>query len=307
MAGNKMIVAEVGSKEHLLDNGTRSLGKRIQRSSFGRAVRNNPFSVVGLVMVLIFLAVALFPGLFATHDPTKLNLQDKFAPLSRKHLFGADQMGMDVYSRVIYGARVTLRNVIVVLTIVITTGYLVGSTAGYSGGGVDEVLMRLTDVFLAFPTFILAMAVNAVLGRGLIQTVVAVGVSWWASYARLIRGQILSVKYEQYVIAARAIGAKPSRVLTRHILPNCFTPIVVYMTLDVGFVALATAGLSFLGLGVEPPTPEWGRMVAEGRNYLLQQWWVPTFPGLALFLVVVGFNLFGELVRDWMDPSGINR
>jgi peptide/nickel transport system permease protein len=305
MAGNKMIVAEVGSKEHLLDNRTRSLGKRIQRSSFGRAVRNNPFSVVGLVIVFAFLVVALFPGVFATRNPTKLNLQDKFAPLSREHFLGADQMGMDVYSRVIYGARVTLRNVIVVLTIVITTGYLVGSTAGYSGGGVDEVLMRLTDVFLAFPTFILAMAVNAVLGRGLIQTVVAVGVSWWASYARLIRGQILSVKYEQYVIAARAIGAKPSRVLTRHILPNCFTPIVVYMTLDVGFVALATAGLSFLGLGVEPPTPEWGRMVAEGRNYLLQQWWVPTFPGLALFLVVVGFNLLGEIVRDWLDPTRI--
>ena len=262
---------------------------------------------MGLVIVFAFLVVALFPGVFATHNPTKLNLQDKFAPVSREHFLGADHMGMDIYSRVMYGARVTLRNVLVVLAIAATMGYMVGATAGYFGGRTDEVLMRVVDVFLAFPTFILAMAFNAMLGRGLVQTMVATGISWWASYARLIRGQILSVRHEEYVIAARAIGASPSRVLARHVLPNCFTPVVIYLTLDVGFVALATAGLSFLGLGVEPPTPEWGRMVAEGRDYLLEQWWVPTFPGLALFLVVVVFNLFGEMVRDWLDPSGINR
>jgi peptide/nickel transport system permease protein len=284
-----------------------SLQRGVRRSRFTRAVRNNPFSVPGLVIVCAFLLVALFPGPFATHDPKKISLPDKFLPPSSEHIAGTDSMGMDQYSRIIYGARVTLQNVFVVLMIATSVGYVIGSAAGFFGGHVDEVLMRTTDVFLAFPSLILAIAVNSVLGRGLVQTMLAVGFSWWPSYARLIRGQILSVKYEEYVTAARAIGARPVRMLLRHVLPNCFVPVIVRITLDVGFVALTTAGLSFLGLGAEPPTPEWGRMVAEGRDYLLQQWWVATFPGLALFLVVVGFNLFGEIIRDWLDPSGINR
>jgi len=240
-----------------------SLKRSVRRSRFTRAVRNNPFAVPGLVIVFVFLLVALFPAPFTRHDPTRLNLPDKFLPPSSEHFAGTDSMGMDQYSRIIYGARVTLQNVTVVLAIAASVGYVIGSAAGFLGGHVDEVLMRITDVFLAFPSLILAIAVNSVLGRGLVQTMLAVGFSWWPSYARLIRGQILSVKYEEYVTAARAIA--------------------------------------------EPPTPEWGRMVAEGRDYLLRQWWVATFPGLALFLVVVGFNLFGEIVRDWLDPSGINR
>jgi peptide/nickel transport system permease protein len=286
---------------------TVSLRRRTWRSNFARAVRNNPVAALGLVIVFGFLLIALFPGAFTSYDPTKLNLPEKFVPPSREHPFGTDQMGRDIYSRVVYGASITLRNIIVVLAIVTSTGYVVGATAGYFGGKVDEFLMRIVDVFLIFPTLILALAVNAVLGGGLVQTMVAVGVSWWASYARLIRGQILSVKYEEYVTAARSIGARPYRVLGRHILPNCFTPVIVTITLDVGFIALATAGLSFLGLGAPSPTPEWGRMVSEGRAYLLDQWWATTFPGLALFLVVVGFNLLGEIVRDWLDPSGIKR
>lgn len=284
-----------------------SLKRSVRRSRLTRAVRNNPFSIPGLVIVCAFLLVALFPAPFTRHDPTKLSLPDKFSPPSSEHFAGTDSMGMDQYSRIIYGARVTLQNVTVVLAIAASVGYVIGSTAGFLGGYVDEVLMRITDVFLAFPSLILAIAVNSVLGRGLVQTMLAVGFSWWPSYARLIRGQILSVKYEEYVTAARAIGARPVRLLLKHILPNCFAPVIVRITLDVGFVALTTAGLSFLGLGAEPPTPEWGRMVAEGRDYLLRQWWVATFPGLALFLVVVGFNLFGEIIRDWLDPSGINR
>jgi peptide/nickel transport system permease protein len=291
----------------LSGHSTVSLRRRTWRSNFARAVRNNPVAALGLVIVFGFLLIALFPGAFTSYDPTKLNLPEKFVPPSREHPFGTDQMGRDIYSRVVYGASITLRNVIVVLAIVTSTGYVVGATAGYFGGKVDEFLMRIVDVFLIFPTLILALAVNAVLGGGLVQTMVAVGVSWWASYARLIRGQILSVKYDEYVTAARAIGARPYRVLGRHILPNCFTPVIVTITLDVGFIALATAGLSFLGLGAPSPTPEWGRMVSEGRAYLLDQWWATTFPGLALFLVVVGFNLLGEIVRDWLDPSGINR
>jgi peptide/nickel transport system permease protein len=283
------------------------LGRRSRLSRFMRAVRNNPVAVVGLAIVVLFLILALFPGLFTDHDPVKISLRDKFLPPSSEHPFGTDSVGMDIFSRVVYGARTTLRVVVIVLMIAVSIGYVMGSAAGYFGGRVDDVLMRITDVFLAFPSLILAIAVNAALGRGLTQTMLAVGFSWWPSYARLIRGQILSVKNEEYVSAARSIGTPPLRILTRHVLLNCFDPVIVRVTLDVGFVALATAGLSFLGLGAEPPTPEWGRMVAEGRDYLLDQWWASTFPGLALFLLVVGFNLFGEVVRDWLDPSAIDR
>lgn len=292
---------------HLLRHSIASLGKRIRRSSFIRAARNNPVANLGLFIVCAFLLIALFPDSLTRYDPIKVNLSDKLAPPSSKYIFGADHMGRDIYTRVIYGASVTLRNVVVVITIAGSIGFVIGSTAGYLGGKVDEVLMRVTDVFLCFPTFILAMAINTVLGRGLLQTMVAVGIAWWGSYARLVRSLILSVKYEEYVTAARSIGAGSFRVVTRHVLPNCFSPIIVKMTVDIGFVALTTAGLSFLGLGVLPPTPEWGRMVNEGRDYLLLQWWASTFPGMALFLFVVGANLVGEIVRDWLDPSGINR
>ena len=280
---------------------------RFLRSRFFRALRNNPFSLLGIIIAVVFLIFALFPEQFTVYDPVKLNLQARLLPPSLEHWFGTDSVGMDVYTRVVYGARITLMVVIVVLAIATSIGYLVGSTAGYFGGWYDDLIMRLTDIILAFPSLILAIAINAVLGRGLPQTMLAVGFSWWPSYARLIRGQVLSVKNEEYVTAAEAVGAGTTRSIISHVLKNSFDPVVVRITLDVGFVALTTAGLSFLGLGAEPPLPEWGRMVADGRDYLLDQWWVSTFPGLALFLVVVGFNLLGELVRDWLDPSAINR
>jgi len=299
IAGGKSPATSLDDRPHL--------GRRSQFSRFTRAVRNNPVAILGLAIVILFIVLALGPGLFTDHNPVKIHLRDKFLPPSGGHPFGTDSVGMDIFARVVYGARTTLRVVAIVLVIAVSIGYLIGSTAGYLGGRVDDVLMRITDVFLAFPSLILAIAVNAVLGRGLMQTMLAVGFSWWPSYARLIRGQILTVKDKEYVSAARSIGTPPLRILTRHVLLNCFDPVIVRITLDVGFVALATAGLSFLGLGAEPPTPEWGRMVAEGRDYLLDQWWASTFPGLALFLLVVGFNLFGEIVRDWLDPSAIDR
>lgn len=294
--------------------GTRSLGsapsrarRRISRSSFGRAVRNYPFAIVGLVIAVLFLAVALFPGLFTRYDPVKLSLTDRLLPPSAQHWLGTDHLGMDVYSRVIYGARTTLKVVVTVLAMAAGIGLVLGSVAGYLGGRVDTVLMRITDVFLAFPSLVLAIAINATLGRGLTSTMMAVGFTWWPPYARLVRAQILAGKNEEYVTAARAVGASPFRILVRHVLRNCFDPILVKITLDGGFIALTTAGLSFLGLGAKPPTPEWGRMVAEGREFLLTQWWITTFPGLALCLIVVSSNLIGELVRDWLDPSGIGR
>ncbi len=264
-------------------------------------------SILGLLILALLILMVLWPELFTSQSATLLNLRNKFLTPSAEHPFGTDHMGVDIFSRVVYAARTTIWVVCVVLGIATGLGFIVGSLAAYMGGRVDSILMRLTDVWMAFPSLVLAIALNAALGRGLFQTVIAVGFSWWPSYARLVRAQVLSVKNEEYVLAARALGANHFRILVRHIIRNGFDPIIVNITIDVGFVALATAGLSFLGLGIEPPTPEWGRMVAEGRDYLLDQWWASTFPGLALFMFVVGFNLLGELVRDWLDPSNVGR
>jgi peptide/nickel transport system permease protein len=258
-------------------------------------------------MLALVVIAALAPGLLTHYDPVKLLLQDKFLPPSAEHWFGTDDVGRDVYTRVVYGARVTLLSTLMVLVLAASIGTVVGALAGFYGGWLDSAVMRVTDMFLAFPALILALAINAALGRGLTQAMLAVAVSWWPSYARLVRGQVLSTKQEEYVTAAQVMGAPAPVVIGKHILLNSFPPILVRMTLDIGFIALTTAGLSFLGLGVEPPTPEWGRMVADGRAYLLDQWWWTTFPGLALFLLVVGSNLTGDVVRESLDPSLVNR
>jgi peptide/nickel transport system permease protein len=258
-------------------------------------------------MLAVVVIAALAPGLLTHYDPVKLLLQDKFLPPSAEHWFGTDDVGRDVYTRVVYGARVTLLSTLMVLVLAASIGTVVGALAGFYGGWLDSAVMRVTDMFLAFPALILALAINAALGRGLTQAMLAVAISWWPSYARLVRGQVLSTKQEEYVTAAQVMGAPAQVVIGKHILLNSFPPILVRMTLDIGFIALTTAGLSFLGLGVEPPTPEWGRMVADGRAYLLDQWWWTTFPGLALFLLVVGSNLTGDVVRESLDPSLVNR
>ncbi|MCY4354296.1 MAG: ABC transporter permease [Truepera sp.] len=276
-------------------------------SRFLKAVRNNPFSVLGIVIILAFFVFAIYPQGFTRYDPELLSLRTRLLPPSSEHWLGTDQYGMDVFTRVIYGARTTLYIVVVVLAIATGIGFVVGTVAGYFGGVVDEILMRFTDIIIAFPFLILAIAVNAALGRGLLQTMLAVGFSWWPGYARLVRGQILAVKNEEYVTAARALGGSNLRIMARHVFRNSVDPIIVRVTLDIGLVALATSGLSFLGLGAAPPTPEWGRMVADGRDFLLDQWWISTYPGLALFLVVVGFNLVGMILRDWLDPSSVGR
>ena len=281
--------------------------QRFKSSRFAFAVRHNPLSILGLLILALLIVMVLAPELFTSQSATLLNLRNKFLYPSAEHPFGTDHMGVDIFSRVVYAARTTIWVVCVVLSIATGLGFIIGSLAAYMGGRVDSFLMRMTDVWMAFPSLVLAIALNAALGRGLFQTVIAVGFSWWPSYARLVRAQVLSVKNEEYVLAAQALGASHFRIVVRHIIRNGFDPIIVNITIDVGFVALTTAGLSFLGLGIEPPTPEWGRMVAEGRDYLLSQWWASTFPGLALFMFVVGFNLLGELVRDWLDPSNVGR
>ncbi|MDE0061777.1 MAG: ABC transporter permease [Gammaproteobacteria bacterium] len=256
--------------------------------------------VAGILIVGLFAAMAAAPWLFTSLDPAVLNLEGRLTPPSPGHWLGTDSTGNDVYTRIVYGSRTTLGTVIAVLAIASLLGIAVGSISGSIGGWLDNLLMRTTDVFLAFPPLILALAINAVLGRGLRQTVFAVALLWWPAYARLVRGQILAVRRQEFVESARVIGASRFRII-RHMLPNVIDPVIVRLSLDAGFVALTAASLSYLGLGAQPPTPEWGRMVAEGQMFLLDQWWVAAFPGVVLFILVVGFNLIGEAVGDRQD------
>ena len=263
--------------------------------AMGRALlrRHDGRLVAGIAIVGIFVTMAVAPWLFTSLDPAGLNLQARLMPPSAAHWLGTDATGNDVYTRIVYGSRTTLGTVIAVLAIASLFGIAIGSLSGYVGGWLDGLLMRTTDVFLAFPPLILALATNAVLGRGLRQTVFAVAFLWWPAYARLVRGQILALREQEFVESARVIGASRLRII-RHMLPNVIDPVIVRVSLDAGFVALTAASLSYLGLGAQPPTPEWGRMVAEGQMFLLDQWWVAAFPGIVLFVLVVGFNLIGE-------------
>jgi peptide/nickel transport system permease protein len=224
-------------------------------------------------------------------------------PPSSTFLFGTDNLGRDVFSRIIYGGRVSVDAAFVVLAVVIVIGGTLGAISGYYEGIIDSIIMRVTDVFLSFPSMVLAMAVNAAIGPSLIGAFFAIGFVWWPGYARLIRAQVLSVKNSGFIDSARAIGCKDSHIILKHILPNCISPIIVKMTLDVGFVILTMATLSFIGLGAQPPTPEWGAMVTQGRAYIISEWWMSTFPGLAIMISVIGFNLFGDGLREILDPK----
>ena len=266
------------------------MGSALFRNRDGRLV-------AGIVIVGTIAMMAAAPWLFTSLDPAGLNLEGRLMPPSAAHWLGTDATGNDVYTRIVYGSRTTLGTVIAVLAIASLAGVAIGSLSGYVGGWLDSVLMRTTDVFLAFPPLILALATNAVLGRGLRQTVVAVAFLWWPAYARLVRGQVLALREQEFVQSARVIGASRFRIV-RHMLPNVIDPVIVRISLDAGFVALTAASLSYLGLGAQPPTPEWGRMVAEGQTFLLDQWWVAASPGIVLFVLVVGFNLIGEAIGD---------
>jgi peptide/nickel transport system permease protein len=243
--------------------------------------RHNPAGVLGVFLVVSIILVALFAPQIAIYDPVT---------------------GRDLFSRVVYGSRISIQVAVTVLSIAVMIGIVVGTLAGYYGGLIDEILMRITDIFLAFPSLVLAMAVNAALGPGLESAILAIAFTWWPGYARTIRGQVLSTKNNLHVLASRSIGATNWRLLVRHILPSCISPLIVLVTLDAGFVVLTTAGLSFVGLGVQPPTPEWGSMVGEGQKYILSLWWWSTFPGLAICMLVVGTNLAGDFLRDLLEP-----
>lgn len=267
-----------------------------------RHLRTNPVTLIGVLLVLALLLIAVAAPVIAPYDPIDLNPKDRLLAPSLTYWFGTDEGGRDIFSRIVFGARYSLLAAVVVLSLAVTIGTAIGLLAGFAGGKVDEALMRLTDMFLAFPALVLAMGISAALGASLLNSMIAIAVVWWPWYARLVRGQTLRLRQEQFVEAARASGASDSRMIVRHILPNCWTPIIVQVTLDVGYAILTTASLSFIGLGAQPPTPEWGAMVATGKDYILDQWWLATFPGLAIFLAVMAFNLLGDGLQEALSP-----
>jgi peptide/nickel transport system permease protein len=241
-------------------------------------------------------------SLIAPYDPFDQDLSSALASPSAAHFFGTDQYGRDVLSRIMYGSRTALLAILVADGIALVFGAALGLVAGFLGGKVDAFVMRTADVLLAFPYLLLALIIVAALGPSLINSILAIGVVYTPQYARLIRGQVLAIKTMEYVLAARAIGASAVRIMLRHILPNSFTPLLVMATLQAGTVVVEIAGLSFLGLGAQPPSPDWGALLADGQGYFLTAWWIATFPGLAIFAVVIGFNLFGDALRDYFDP-----
>ena len=263
--------------------------------------RANTALIVGAIVVGAWVFVAAFAPWIAPHSPTDLDVMNRLEPPGPIHLFGTDEAGRDNFSRVLYGARITIPVAFIVILLASLFGAGVGAVAGYVGGRVDEVLMRVVDVVLAFPPIVLAMAITAALGAGLRNAMFAILLVSWPEFSRLMRGQVLAITENDYVIAARALGASGSRVVLTHILPNAFPPIVVKGSLDVGNAIIFTASLSFIGLGAVPPAPEWGAMIAAGQSKF-EYWWAATFPGLAILSVVLGFNFLGDGLQDWMNP-----
>lgn len=266
-----------------------------------RFLRANPLTVVGLLIVVGWILIGVFAPAIAPFGPLKQNIVDRLKPPSPQYWFGTDQLGRDVFSRVLYGGRISLPAGLMVVLGAMIVGGMIGALAGWFGGWFDEIVMRVTEVFMAFPTIILAMAIAAALGPSLLNAILAMVIVWWPNYARLMRGLVTSIKAEQYVEAARVLGVPELRILRGSVLPNCMAPLVVLGTIDFGAAILVFAGLSFLGLGSDPATPEWGRMVADGVQFF-DQWWVSAFPGLAIATVVIGFNFIGDGIRDALDP-----
>jgi peptide/nickel transport system permease protein len=272
-----------------------------------RSLRKNPLAIIGFVLLAFVIFMAVFAPWVAPHDPLEVKLEDKLLPPGGEYLLGTDDMGRDLLSRCIYGFRISLRAAAIVILGACVMGTVLGGVAGYVGGKTDNLLMRLTDMFLAFPGYVLALAIAGALGPSLMNAVVAVALVWWPWYARLIRGQVLSVRQNLYIDAAKSIGAGHTRIVVRHILPNSITPLLVLATMDLGIVILVLANLSFLGLGAQPPEPELGYMIARGRLYFMNQWWVATVPGIAIFVMALGTNLLGDAWRDILDPRTQSR
>jgi peptide/nickel transport system permease protein len=268
-------------------------------------IMRDPLSLASTIIIVLFILMAVFAYQIAPYPEEgagKTHAANTLLPPSAEHWFGADKLGRDILSRIIMGARPALIIPIGVVLFAVLLGAPLGALAGYKGGWLDEVIMRITDLFLAFPSLLLAMAIASALGRGLDKAAIALVVSWWPWYTRIARGVAVGLKERYFVEAAQAIGVSDAVIIFRHILPNTISPILVQATVDLGTVILAMGGLAFLGLGTQPPSPDWGLMVSDGRTYMLNQWWIATFPGLAIFIVVLAFNMLGDTLRDIFDP-----
>ncbi|WP_103255605.1 ABC transporter permease [Tabrizicola aquatica] len=271
-------------------------------------IRRNRLAMAGLVIVGLLLVVAIFAPLLAPHNPLTQDLSRRLLPPGTPgNLLGTDDFGRDILSRIIYGSRITLYIIALVAVTAPVLGLLIGTVAGYFGGWIDAVLMRVTDIFLAFPRLILALALVAVLGPGIENAVLAIALTAWPPYARVARAETLTVRSSDYIAAIRLQGASAPRIIAGHVVPMCLPSVIIRVTLDMAGVILIAAGLGFLGLGVLPPAPEWGLMISSGRKFLFEQWWVATMPGLAIFLVSLGFNLLGDGLRDVLDPRSASR
>jgi peptide/nickel transport system permease protein len=276
----------------------------------GRALRGNPLMAAGVVLAVLFVLMALVAPLVSPHPAdagTVTHPTQSLLGPSGDHPFGTDLVGRDVLTRVLYGARTSLRIAALVLLLAVVVGVPLGIAAGYFGGWVDDVLMRITDVFLAFPALLLSLALASVLTPSVGNATIAIAVTWWPWYARLARGTATQIAGRGYIESARALGVPALQILRRHVLPNAVTPVLVQMSLDVGGIILTAAALSFLGLGAQDPTPEWGLMVSQGQSYLGTNWWLPVFPGVAIVLAALAFNLVGDGLRQALDPRRVTR
>ncbi|UIK04430.1 ABC transporter permease [Neorhizobium galegae] len=295
------------SREWLLSD--RPTSRRQAR--FGRAYivwrrfAENRLALMGLAIILGLIFVAAFAGVLAPHDPVVGDLRNsRLLPLgSPGYLLGTDDQGRDILSRLLYGSRLTLLVVVLVAIIAAPIGLIVGTVSGYAGGWVDAVLMRITDIFLAFPKLVLALALVAALGPGIENAILAIAVTSWPPYARIARAETMTFRNSEFISAVKLMGASPFRIVLRHVIPLCVSSLIVRVTLDMAGIILTAAGLGFLGLGAQPPLPEWGAMIASGRRFILDQWWVAAMPGFAILIVSLGFNLLGDGLRDALDPK----
>ena len=266
-----------------------------------------PTSAFGLIVLSVLILTALLAPVIATHDPYVQDLNNVLQPPGNGHNFGTDELGRDIFSRLVWGARITLTIIFLVSIVVGPLGLIVGTTAGYFGGKVDIVMMRITDIFLSFPSLILSLAFVAALGPSLNNAIIAIGLTAWPPIARLARAETLTFRKADYIAAARLQGASPLRIIVKSIMPMCLPSVMIRLTLNMATVILTAAGLGFLGLGAQPPLPEWGAMIATGRRYMIDSWWLVTFPGLAILCVSLAFNLLGDGLRDALDPKQMNR
>lgn len=295
------------SKHKLLKNLIEANEYRIKEARYSLyQIRKSPLFMIGIIIASTLIFCAIFAPYLVPYPEDvvdKVHIKDSFKPPSNEHLFGTDSMGRDIFSRIIYGSRISLRVGIIVVILSLAIGVPLGGIAGYIGGITDDIIMRICDVFLSFPYILLPVVLSAAMGPNLTHAMIAIALTWWPWYVRIIRGQALAIKEKAFIEAAEAIGVKKIKIIINHLLPNTVSAVIVQASMDIGYAILATAALGFIGTGAQPPTPEWGLMIASERSYFLEYWWPATFPGIAILISVLGFNLIGDGLRDILDPK----